>query len=46
MIDKWKSLESGRPATFSLREVDCEFPEDVQASIGENGETVMSCEWV
>ena len=44
-IDKLKSLESGRPATFNLCEVDCEFPQDVYASVGENGEAAMSCEW-
>ena len=45
-IDKLKSLESGRPATFNLCEVDCEFPEDVYASVGENGQATMSCESV
>ncbi|OCB91794.1 hypothetical protein A7U60_g938 [Sanghuangporus baumii] len=37
-LDKWKSLESGRPAMFNLREVDCEFPEDREATLDEQGQ--------
>ncbi|KAH8113147.1 hypothetical protein DFH11DRAFT_1510936 [Phellopilus nigrolimitatus] len=33
-------LESGRPATFNLREVDCEFPEDTDATIAEDGSPI------
>ncbi|KAH8113139.1 hypothetical protein DFH11DRAFT_1878702 [Phellopilus nigrolimitatus] len=36
-IDKWKSLGSGRPAVFHLREIDYEFPEDNDATVGDDG---------
>lgn len=40
-VDKWKSLESGRPAIFNLEEVDCEFPEDKEATLSNEG-TIVS----
>ncbi|KAL5512403.1 hypothetical protein ACEPAG_3395 [Sanghuangporus baumii] len=39
-LDKWKSLESGRPAMFNLREVDCEFPEDKEATLDGQGQQI------
>ncbi|THH09507.1 hypothetical protein EW145_g1977 [Phellinidium pouzarii] len=41
-IDKWESLESGRPATFNLQEVDCEFPADTEATTTEDGTIIPS----
>ncbi|KAI5123018.1 hypothetical protein M0805_007639 [Coniferiporia weirii] len=43
-VDKWRSLESGRPATFNLREVDCEFPQDTEATIADDG-TIAPSFW-
>ncbi|EJD00583.1 uncharacterized protein FOMMEDRAFT_91493 [Fomitiporia mediterranea MF3/22] len=40
--DKWTSVESGRPATFNLHEIDVEFPQDKYATIDEDGNIVPS----
>ncbi|KAL5480278.1 hypothetical protein ACEPAI_1548 [Sanghuangporus weigelae] len=46
VLDKGKSLESGRPAMFNLREVDCEFPEDREATLDEQGQQIPGyCHW-
>ncbi|KAL5485157.1 hypothetical protein ACEPAI_7799 [Sanghuangporus weigelae] len=42
LIDTWRSLESGRPSIFRPCVVDCEFPSDTFATIGEDGEVIES----
>ncbi|KAL5523829.1 hypothetical protein ACEPAG_8002 [Sanghuangporus baumii] len=42
LIDIWQSLESGRPSIFRPCVIDCEFPSDSFATIGEDGEVIES----
>lgn len=42
MLRLSQSLESGRPATFRTCVVDCEFPSDISATMGEGGEIIES----
>ncbi|KAH8110132.1 fungal-specific transcription factor domain-containing protein [Phellopilus nigrolimitatus] len=46
VLDHWKSLGSGRPPVFTPSVVDCEFPTDDRATIGEDGTVILSVrEW-
>lgn len=40
-----QSLGTGRPATFSLHIVDCQYPEDKEQQLDEDGNILESCEY-
>lgn len=38
-----QSIGSGRPMTFPSSVVDCELPEDKDATVGDDGRQIPSC---
>lgn len=39
-----QSLATGRPPSIRLSYVDCEFPEDDEATLDENGKGLVGCQ--
>jgi len=39
-----QSLALGRPPSIRLSYIDCEFPEDDEATLDENGNTLVGCQ--
>lgn len=38
--DDYQSLGSGRPPVFHMHEIDCRYPDDTDAEVGEDGKVL------
>ena len=44
-LDNWRAIGTGRPQTFHPSVIDCQFPEDREATLNEAGEEIPSREF-
>lgn len=42
-MSKFQGLSSGRPVAFTLSVIDCKFPDDIDATVDDEGNVLPSC---